>query len=99
MGFLAGLAGGALLISWVGPLWLKVAGAAVILAVVAVPQRARFAVAAAFLVTLGVVGLVTLAVFTERPDVATALVAVTSVIIGVGCAIIAVSRQRMSDTR
>lgn len=96
VGFLAGLAGGALLISWVGPLWLKVVGAAVILAVVAVPPRARFAAAAAFLVTLGAVGLATLALFTERPDLATALVAGTSVMIGVGCAIIAVSRQRKS---
>lgn len=98
-GFLAGLVGGALLVSWAGPLWLRAAAGVVILAVVAVPQRARLTAAAAFLVTLGVVGLASLALFAERPDLATALAAEVSVVLGVGCVILAVSRQRVGDAR
>lgn len=98
-GVLAGLAGGALLVSWAGPLWLRAAGAVIILAVVAVPQRARLTAAAAFLVTLGVFGLATLALFAERPDLATALAAGVAVVVGLGCAILAVSPQRVDGAR
>lgn len=98
-GVVAGLIGGALLVSWAGPLWIRIAGAVVILAFVAIPKRARLATVAAFLLTLGAVGLATLALFAERPDPATAVAAGVSVVVGVGCAIAAVSRNRLGTAR
>lgn len=98
-GILAGLLGGALLVSWAGPLWIRIGVGLVLLAFVAMPKGARLAAAAAFLLTLGAVGLATLALFAERPDPATAVAAGVSVVVGVGCAIAAVPRNRLGTAR
>jgi hypothetical protein len=93
-GVFAGLLGGALLVSWVAPLWMRLAGAGLMLALVAIPLRGRLVTAAAFLLTLGSVGLATLAFFAERPDAATTVAAAVSVAVGVGCVGVAITRRQ-----
>lgn len=98
-GVLAGLLGGALLVSWVAPLWIRLIVALAILTFIAIPRRGRFLAAAAFLSTGGLIALSALAFLTERPDAATFFAAGGLTAVGVACAALAVRQgQRRQGT-